>query len=57
MNGTENMLTCIITSISSDKAEKNAIFRGHKKTINHSLAAKTLATRVFESGKKTLNSQ
>ena len=60
MNGTENMFTRIVTRVWSDKAEK-MLFSEVRKTIkllNYSLAATTLATRVFKSGKeKTLSSQ
>ena len=51
MNGTENMFTRIITCVWSVKAEK-VPFSEVRKTINYSLAATTLATRVFESGKE-----
>ena len=51
MNGTENIFTRIITRVWSDKAEKIP-FSEVRKTINYSLAATTLATRVFESGKE-----
>ena len=53
MNGTENMFTRIITSVWSDKSEKMP-FSEVRKTINYSLTATTLATRVFESGKKII---
>ena len=57
MNGTENMLTHIITCVWLEKLKKMP-FSEVKKTINYSLAATTQAKRVLESGKeKTLSSQ
>ena len=53
MDATENMLTRIITRVWPEKADKLKLpFSEVRKTIDHSLAATTLFTRVFESGKK-----
>ena len=50
MIATENMLMRIITHVWSEKAEKIPIFGGSKKL--YILAATSLATKVYESGKK-----
>ena len=53
MNGTENMFTRYITRVWSDKTEKIPFPEvRNRKTINCSLAATTLVTRGFESGKE-----
>ena len=54
MNTTEHMFTCIINMRMVKKSWNIAIFRGQK-TINPSLAARTLAKSDFESCKRLSN--